>query len=203
VNGLQNITEVGGRLSIANNLLLANLDSLLSLKQVGNWLQISHNDALTQIDGLRNITSMTGSDKVLAVNLNPALTRCCGVYNLLTDPGVDAVINNNGAGCTKEDILASGPCDGPDASSDKQPFVLYPNPNRGEFTLEITNDISGPHHVIVYDILSNVVKQQVLIKDSETLTASLDIRPLSKGMYLMVIRNAKGPALKRKIAIVD
>lgn len=203
VNGLQNLTKVGGRLSIANNLAIANLDSLLSLTQVGNWLQIAHNDALTQIDGLRNITSMTGSDKELVVNFNLALTRCCGVYNLVADPSIAVFISNDGTGCTKEDILAGGPCDGTDALSDKQAFAVYPNPNRGEFTLEITNDISGPHYVTVYDILSNVVRQQVLIKDSETLTASLDLRPLSKGMYLMVIRNAKGPSLQRKIVIVD
>src|SRR5690606_13278398 len=58
LNGLSNLTSVGENLDIYNNLSLTNLDGLSNLTSVGGYLSIAYNSSLTSLNGLNNLTSV-------------------------------------------------------------------------------------------------------------------------------------------------
>jgi hypothetical protein len=102
LDGLANLTSVGGKLSILRNNAITNLDGLANLTSVGGNLYIYGNDALTNLDGLANLTSVGFS---LHIQLNNALTNLDGLVNL-TSVGDFLYINRNDA-LTNLDGLAN------------------------------------------------------------------------------------------------
>src|SRR5258706_7002770 len=122
IDGLSALAEVSGRytgVTISSNPSLLNLNGLSSLKQInGNpaSLEISSNTSLTNVDRLSSL-KINGASTYLTVTNNPQLVSCCGLYNtlnVLNSPNCycnsHISISGNGAGCTKDDILAAGPC---------------------------------------------------------------------------------------------
>ena len=113
LNGLSELTSVGGYLSIGDNDALTNVDGLAALTSVGGPLEIYNNDALTNVDGLAALTSAWG---YLLITNNDALMWCCGLYPLLTSgtiggEEVEFMIFDNVAGCNgQEEIIDAGPC---------------------------------------------------------------------------------------------
>jgi len=100
-------------LGIETNDLLTNLDGLANLTSVGGFLNIGNNAALTNIEGLANLTSVGG---YLTIENNTALTNCQGIAPVLgwpSGPPADSVvgditISRNATGCNSVDeILAS------------------------------------------------------------------------------------------------
>src|SRR5690606_5858670 len=79
LNGLSNLTSVGGNLDIYDNLSLTNLDGLNNLTSVGGFLLIDYNSNLTNLDGLSNLTSV-GAD--LLIVFNSSLTDISGLQNV-------------------------------------------------------------------------------------------------------------------------
>jgi hypothetical protein len=135
LDGLSELTLIGGRLIISDNDALANVDGLSSLFSVGDDMVISGNGALTNVDGLSSLTLVSGDMHLedhaalanvdglslltsvrgnLSVEDNPELARCCGLFPLLEGFGVNVggriVIRNTGAGCLGQDILDGGMC---------------------------------------------------------------------------------------------
>ena len=111
-----NLTKLEGSLLINNNGALTNLDGLTDLTEIGFNLILENNNSLANVDKL-SVFSNIGNG--LLVGNNPSLTSCCGLYNLLCSnppvcdtPGAPAgaFIFSNGAGCTDVDIIANGPC---------------------------------------------------------------------------------------------
>lgn len=119
IDGLSSL-ETTGDMIITDNPKLTDLDGLKSLRvmytNTQTNLTIRNNAMLGNIDGLSKLVYMGGGSIVISMTNNPALTRCCGLYPLLhsgefsTTPTVD--ISGNGAGCTRADIEAGGPCEG-------------------------------------------------------------------------------------------
>ena len=72
LDGLANITSVGGDLDIQNNATLTNLDGLANLTSV-EGLSIYNNDALTNLDGLAS--SLTSAGGYLTIYDNANLTN--------------------------------------------------------------------------------------------------------------------------------
>jgi hypothetical protein len=128
MNGLKSLTVFdggsgGAGLSIQNNPQLKNLNGLSGLVRFG-WgpsggINISNNASLENVDGLSSLMDASGPAGALRITVthNPMLTRCCGLFSLLNSidpldisypPFID--ISANGAGCTADDILRSGPC---------------------------------------------------------------------------------------------
>ena len=125
IDALSSLTSIMGiapTISVVNNSSLKNIDGLSSLSNVtdkGLSLIINNNAALENIDGLANLGKEV-EDKPLSiiVTKNAALTRCEGLLPYFMNLGVDEVlnlnasgriqVNENGAGCTVQDILAGG-----------------------------------------------------------------------------------------------
>jgi hypothetical protein len=105
-----NCTIVTGSLLI-NGVSITHLDGLSELTAVGGTLEIINTAALENLDGLSALTTVGDN---LVITDNAALTQFCGLFPLLSnDDGIgDGIqITGNGIAITVEDILAAGPCE--------------------------------------------------------------------------------------------
>src|SRR6185295_18157204 len=123
LNGLQSLTEImgnfySGTLEITNNASLHEVDGLSSLDTLSGFnlrVTIKDNSSLSNVNGLSSIGLSTPRPTVI-VNNNPTLTESCGLYAIVSyashTSGGYVDVSGNGAGCTKTEILAGGPCTG-------------------------------------------------------------------------------------------
>lgn len=81
LNGLHNLTQVGGAMRIEVNPQLNTLSALSSLTSVGGTLQLRNNNSLSNLAGLENL-AMVGSD--LEVSENAGLTNLQGLEGLVS-----------------------------------------------------------------------------------------------------------------------
>ena len=144
LNGLQSLTEITGAtflgtLEIINNASLQEVDGLSALTTIEGFnlsVTVRDNASLANVNGLSSLRSLSSPRPTIIVSSNPALVQCCGLYQIITDANqtsdgfVD--VSGNGAGCTEEEILASGPCEStPTCSGDQLPqdkYVFAENP---------------------------------------------------------------------------
>ena len=91
LTGLDNLTSVGGDLRIHENLTLASLTALGNLTFIEDDLTIQYNSVLTDLTGLENITSV-GVHLIVISNAN--LGGLSGLNNL-TSVGADLSISSN------------------------------------------------------------------------------------------------------------
>lgn len=90
LDGLQNITSVGGEIELYSNPILTDITALSKITSVPGRLSVAENDALTTLFGLHNIKSV-GND--LNIVSNPALTTMSSLT--VTSVGDDIFIENN------------------------------------------------------------------------------------------------------------
>lgn len=79
VNGLSQLTSIGGYIDISDNNVLTNVDGLGQITSVENSIFISYNDALTELNGLNQITSI---EKNLYIRSNSSLSNLDGLSQL-------------------------------------------------------------------------------------------------------------------------
>src|SRR5690606_39223519 len=91
IEGLQNLTQIGGYLYIEHNDQLTSLDGLENLQNVGVDLFIHSNNLLVSLEGLQNLTQVGG---YLHIGNNPSLPSLNGLQNLVAING-DLKIPNN------------------------------------------------------------------------------------------------------------
>lgn len=60
---------------------------------------------------------------------------------------------------------------------------IYPIPNNGLFTLSFSSN-KNPKDVFIYDVLGNIIYQQLKVKDS---SLNIDLRTQSKGIYFVKV----------------
>jgi hypothetical protein len=91
IEGLSNITSVGGDLRIFNNAALTSLDGLSNLTSLGGGMEISYNISLISLDGLSNITNVSG---YLRISGNVALRNLDDLASLTSVGGLFFITNN-------------------------------------------------------------------------------------------------------------
>jgi len=79
LNGLQNITTIGGTLLVGECSYITNIDELSNLSIIGKDIFFEHNLALLTVDGIIGITAVNGS---LHLSRNRALTNVDGFKNI-------------------------------------------------------------------------------------------------------------------------
>ena len=89
-NCLNRLESVGWDLFIAENESLLEIDSIISINEIGGYVQLTNNDALIQIDGLNNSFIWQG----IYIEDNDALENVNGLSHL-TGMGEDIWIKNN------------------------------------------------------------------------------------------------------------
>ncbi|MBT8341241.1 MAG: hypothetical protein HKP58_10285 [Desulfatitalea sp.] len=93
INGLENLTSVGGYFNIATNTVLESLEGLNSLESIGKHLYILSNSSLEKINGFNSLTTVS---EFLMITRNPSLISIEG-FNRLKFTGRDLIINENSA----------------------------------------------------------------------------------------------------------
>ena len=122
LDGLQSLNGISGlylgTLEITNNASLHEVDGLSSLDTLSGFnlrVTVKDNPLLSNVNGFSSIGLSTPRPTII-VNNNPALTESCGLYGIVSyanhNPGGYVDVTGNGAGCTKSEILAGGPCTG-------------------------------------------------------------------------------------------
>jgi len=91
LNGLSQITSIGGSLTIENNTLLTSLTGLNSLVTIGSSLYLSANNVLTDLGALNGLIS-TGSH--LSISQNSALSNLNGLSSVISIGGQLLLYNN-------------------------------------------------------------------------------------------------------------
>jgi hypothetical protein len=79
-------------------------------------------------------------------------------------------------------------------------FVVYPVPNDGLFKLSVNSPATGPFSISISNNIGVTVysKENVMVQGPTELV--IDLRPISSGIYTMIIRNA-GNQVVRKIIV--
>ena len=67
-------------------------------------------------------------------------------------------------------------------------FKLWPNPNSGSFTIEVSAIETGNYSVIVYSILGELMAQQNGIFIDNNASIKLDFGHLTEGIYFVAIK---------------
>ncbi len=92
LNGLSQITYIGGTLTIQDNAALTNLSGLELLVSTIGGLDINNNDGLENLYALANLTDVQGE---LSIRNNAILTGLSGIHNI-TGPAIEHLtITNN------------------------------------------------------------------------------------------------------------
>lgn len=119
INGFSSLTEIIGipycYAEISNNPSLKNINGLSALSSVDGGLPaslaIENNLMLENIDGLSSLKLLPYANiPTITIANNPSLRRCCGLYPYLSTTTMNVTLENNGSGCTVDDILAGGAC---------------------------------------------------------------------------------------------
>ena len=76
-------------------------------------------------------------------------------------------------------------------------FTIYPNPNNGNFTIKMKNEIIDNYLLELYDVLGKKLKMQTL-NSSET---KIQTTNLSKGIYIAKITNSENISYTTKIVV--
>jgi len=115
LTGLENLTYIGGDLTIAGNNVLTSLTGLESLTSIGGDIRIFNNNALVSLTGLDNIYEGTIID--IYINNNGSLSTCEATWlcDYLANPNGSINIYNNASGCNNppevaDDCGISIPC---------------------------------------------------------------------------------------------
>ncbi|MBW6492596.1 MAG: T9SS type A sorting domain-containing protein, partial [Lentimicrobium sp.] len=90
--GLGNLASIGGYLEFWQNNSLTSLAGLENLISVGSYLMLWHYDALTSLTGLEGLTSIAGS---LEIIFNSSLTNLTGLENIVASSISDLKISSN------------------------------------------------------------------------------------------------------------
>lgn len=79
-------------------------------------------------------------------------------------------------------------------------FVLYPNPNNGQFNIQFSSDSVNDVRVLVHDLLGKKVYENSYKKTATIFNENVNIKNLSKGVYLLSIIDGDKKA-EKKISI--
>lgn len=77
-------------------------------------------------------------------------------------------------------------------------FIIYPNPNKGEFTLQLTSLSSSDINVNIYDIRGRKIFNQSFNTTTE-LIKNISLKNAQAGMYLVVVNDGERKATKKII----
>jgi hypothetical protein len=78
-------------------------------------------------------------------------------------------------------------------------FTLYPVPNDGKFTVEISSAVQDTYTLEIFNMLGSRIYVKSGIEVTGNLTMNVDLRPVPDGIYTVVLRNAEGKAIRKMI----
>ena len=70
-------------------------------------------------------------------------------------------------------------------------FSIFPNPNSGSFTLEISGEIYGEIHERIFNSLGKIIYEGLFQKSSALTTQNIDLKYISSGLYFLQLIDDK------------
>jgi hypothetical protein len=158
-------------------------DIFPNLKTISDRVDIIGNDALINLDFLKNVTLPNDLNEYIAIAIkdNKLLNDCNVTFlcEALSKYPETVIIQNNGAKCTKEEIIKY--CQAIGTTDINSPsLLLSPNPTYGYINIE---KLEYPVSVSITNMSGNVVKTLSDIHHE------IHIEDLPQGMYIFDIRN--------------
>jgi hypothetical protein len=77
-------------------------------------------------------------------------------------------------------------------------FSIYPNPNKGEFTVSLNSSSSDKVTIIVYDIRGRKI-YDTKFENSSNFNQSINLNSVQSGIYLVKVSNGDKQATKKII----
>jgi hypothetical protein len=180
LDGLSNITKIGGFLEIRDNPVLTNLTGLLNVTQIGGTLYIGNCYVLTSIDGIKNIDA--SSIILLHIIGNISLSDCAvqSVCDYLASPNGFFEIYGNGSGCGSEGEVFYQCVQEVKESEQIDNFTISPNPATTAITISLPTTTPVDNTTLS---IYNVSAQQVILRCITEPITVLDIGALTQGVY--------------------
>ena len=78
-------------------------------------------------------------------------------------------------------------------------FVVYPNPNKGEFTISLDGVTQGTYTIELSNNLGVTIWKSENVMISGSYSTDVDVRSAPTGVYMLVLRNSDGRMVKKVI----
>jgi hypothetical protein len=185
LQGLENLSTIGGDLVIFGNDELVDISHLFNLTSIGGALYVDWNITLPNLYGLENIEP--NSIESIVIKKNSVLSVCevQSICDYLSAPSGSILIENNAPGCNSpEEVIEA--CEALSIEKDtfnirnsKFKIHIYPNPTTGIFTIEGSANLAK---VSVFNTFGMKIFQI-----EQALPAQVDLTEQPKGIYLIRI----------------
>ena len=76
-------------------------------------------------------------------------------------------------------------------------YNIYPVPNDGEFSFSIITPDEQEFNITIYDQLGQKIYEQTHLIVNGEFIKSMDLRPISTGVYTVIFRNSAGNMVKK------
>jgi hypothetical protein len=84
-----------------------------------------------------------------------------------------------------------------DENLDSKLLQIYPNPNNGEFTVQINSLNNGLYELSVVDLVGKELYKEEINCNAGSNIQKLNLQQLEKGIYLVHIRKGEGTITKK------
>lgn len=81
--------------------------------------------------------------------------------------------------------------------SDENELAIFPNPNKGEFTLELIGKDYGQVEIRIYDISGTLVYHQTSIEADQGFSEKINMTSYPQGMYFVKVSHRHGTLVKK------
>jgi hypothetical protein len=198
LQGLENLSTIGGDLVIFGNDELVDISHLFNLTSIGAELYVDWNITLPNLYGLENIE--LNSIESIVIKKNSVLSVCevQSICDYLAAPSGSILIENNAPGCNSpEEVIEA--CEALSIEKDtfnirnsKFKIHIYPNPAKGIFTIAGSTNFAK---VSVFNAFGVEV-----YREEQALPAVIDLTEQPKGVYLIRVE-IKEAAFTKKVIL--
>lgn len=145
-------------------------------------------DSLTQ----PNHSSTTGEAQIFVTGGTPPYQYREGIHGIWQStstfsnlaPGIDTIYVRDSSGCAETIFATITSTTTGITELSSADIKLYPNPNKGSFTLKTLNSIGNNY--TIYDMLETVIAQNTIASDIET----IQLPEASGGIYTLIVTGA-------------
>ncbi len=138
----------------------------------------------------RNLDAYAGTSFSLCFQGNHWVPKAKDSYFIGDNTDIDNIrINMFGSALGNESL-----------TTNQREVKIFPNPNTGNFTLELRNVQSGNYLIDVFDLMGRKVETRSLEISSENASALVDLQGLSPGIYSVVV-NAPDQQYQEKVVV--
>lgn len=201
LEGLDNLSEIKGNVTIQKNNDLTNLEGLNSVATIGGGIDVSDNKKLVSLQGLESLVRVDGrffwiylNEKLndlsplksieniggdLGIYQNPSLTECCIIPSLIAATQGKVTISDNSPECSSLEAIAENCAQETTAEKNSrtaQDLHAFPNPSENFVQIRVDQ----PTFVQLFNTSGYLMKEQRIEQEG-----TIDLSTISAGVYLL------------------